>query len=335
MVNVTEILSLLLVTSSQMTCMICNISYKLYLTRWDYILKCLFIVLAIILNSKEIHILRKRKNKKPYEKMLLSLSICDLSYEVTDSAFVIATTYSVVQGDDNLSSTLWILWGSFCVLVAMISLLHLIFISIDRVWAITAPFHHRASMTGRKVLVGLILSWTLPHMVIIRFVIQIVYTGTRVDKINYLTKEPTKVLAMIMSGAHIVFLISHTATIITVQRRTNVQKGTNVQNGTTSKTKRNSSQPNQQLNTLIICVGTVLCFVLSSTPFIIAHLITWDTPVWLEMLSYTMFSLNSVLNSAIFLAQYYRYERNNATHLRKLITKSIKMQKQREENVVP
>ena len=313
-----------------MTCLICNVSPKTYLAGWDYILNCLLTLLAIILNAKEINILRKRKEKKPYEKMLLSLSCCDLSYQLADSVFLPMVAYAVVKKDYNLSSTLWLTWGSTSFLVAMISLLHLIFISIDRAWAVTAPFHHLSVVDGRKVVVAISVAWTLPLLVVLLFTIHIVLHESSTGMINYITnRAPTKVLATLMLVTNIAFLISNTTTLWIVF------KSKSAQTSSIAMTFQEKDGPlSQQMHCLIICVGTVLCFVVSSTPLIISRLITWDTPLWLEALGYTMFSLNSVLNSAIFLTQNYRHKRSKALKSRRSTNQELIVENQRSKATV-
>ena len=316
-----------------MTCLICHVSYKTgYLTGWSYILNCILTLSAIILNSIEIHILRKRRDKKPYEKMLLSLSTCDLSYQLSDFIFLSIIAYAVVKDDYTLSSTLWLAWGCICVLMAVISLLNLIFISVDRVWAVTAPFHHLSFVSGRKVLAAIVIAWCLPLLMLTLFIIQIIQSDSSIERINYITKEPTKVLAAFMLATHIAFLISSTVTIWTVFKSKSAQ-------ALTSSCPLTSQKPfishnlSQQSHCLIICVGTILSFIVSSSPFIISQLVTWNTPLWLEDLGYTMFSFNAVLNSAIFLIQNYRNEKRKMKS-RKSTTQELIIENKLKESAV-
>ena len=97
---------------------------------WSRVLGGCFAVLLIVLNSIEITILRQRKKKKAYEKLLLSLSVADLLLGVLamTSGSVGAFAHKInAPYVDTYTFSMWIIVILFGVLASM---LHLISISV-------------------------------------------------------------------------------------------------------------------------------------------------------------------------------------------------------------
>ena len=64
-----------------------------------------------------------------------------------------------------------------------------------------------------------------------------------------------------------------------------------------------------QLRVFRLCMGTVMIFVISSTPFVVVNITEWNSPEWLIYLSNAMVPINSIATSLLFLYQNYQSTR--------------------------
>ena len=81
-------------------------------------------LLIIILNSIEIHTLRRTRNKPFYEKILLSLTVCDLMGGIYASSTVPFTTLV----DSRFHKLYWTVWSFVVCYCAFNTIMHLIII---------------------------------------------------------------------------------------------------------------------------------------------------------------------------------------------------------------
>ena len=129
------------------------------LPQWNMIVSLTMPLVGIFVNSVEIHVLRRTVNKQYYENIWLCLSLCDLIVGIC--AFMLSLAVSIVKSKYYIL----LIWSAaalvFCYFL-LINLLHLIIISVDRVWAIGVPFHHRIHASRKKLNISLGLAWCVP-----------------------------------------------------------------------------------------------------------------------------------------------------------------------------
>ena len=105
-------------------------------------------VIVVILNIAEIVIIaRKKKNKKNnFERTLLSLSVTDLFYGALNLALLTSqlTIMNIQHGDMIVSYTIHLF-------VVVSSMLHVLLIATDRLFAVVAPLKHRVVATPKQM----------------------------------------------------------------------------------------------------------------------------------------------------------------------------------------
>lgn len=112
---------------------------------------------AFILNIVEIIlIIRMRKRWKPFDKMLLSFSFADLLVATVTIVYYVLWLCDVSIRGQKLSQSDFILLLLFS---EESSLLHVLFITIDRFYAIRYPIQHNIKMKGRLPNIIIIAVW--------------------------------------------------------------------------------------------------------------------------------------------------------------------------------
>ena len=250
-----------------------------------------------MLNAIEIQILRTTTDKPFYEKILLSLTICDLLNATLGSVSLLL--FLVIQDRPYFLLLIWVIslygvWFS-----ALVSLLHLIFISFDRLWAISFPLHHRRYNSKTKLVIALASSWGIPSLLMLATIIYVITQKLTLMAIYIFVFDTIfSTAATIILIADVAFLFSYSAIIcITFSRKKDVAV-------------RNQRQQSRFGNTLILCMSIVLIFVVFTTPFVVGFLTTWRRPYWFGMLSVGLFTMNQISNSTAFLIQRYRTKRS-------------------------
>ena len=180
------------------------------------------------------------------------------------------------------------------------SMLHLIIISLDRLWAVKAPLHYNLHVWGKKVITAVSLSWGIPMiLLLVNVAINILHKMTAEAIYSYLVTTMFSIVAKVVLLAGIVFLSCYGAIIwIMIRQKRQSIHGTN-------------AQQKRFKNTVSLCFGIVLVFILFTTPFVIVYLTTWERPKWARTLSSTLMNLNPIFNSLVYLIQTYRVRKLN------------------------
>jgi 7 transmembrane receptor (rhodopsin family). len=111
-------------------------------------------VIVAILNVLEIIlILRLKRKKKIFEVILLSLSVADLLFGLSNASVCV-----VFLGNWKSISVFDVSYTTYFFFV-LTSILHLIFIALDRLAAIVRPIRHNIFMTRKKVYICLAVVW--------------------------------------------------------------------------------------------------------------------------------------------------------------------------------
>ena len=225
--------------------------------------------------------------------MLLSLSVCDLLVGILVFTFV--PYYSIVQQDEFYIRIYKVVWTFVLCYLNITTLLHLIIIGMDRLWAIRAPFHHRIHTSHKKLVVLLGLCWCLPMIFILVNIISIFTQDMELKMVHvYVTTTMCSVVAKIDIVAAILLLFCYSAIICIIRER----------RGKINQSKH-SNQSNS-MNTLIMCIGIVLVFILFTAPFVAVYITIWERPKWLDSLSRFVLPLSQICNSLLYFLQKYR-----------------------------
>lgn len=114
-----------------------------------------FGLIVVILNIAEIILIsRIKRKKKIYEICILSLSVTDLLFGISNS--VVGAIYLSKNAQND--SILEITYTTYFYFV-LNSILHLIWITFDRLWLVLKPLQHRAYVSRRRICIVLAATW--------------------------------------------------------------------------------------------------------------------------------------------------------------------------------
>ena len=245
----------------------------------------------IITNSIQINILRKRVRKRAYEKVLLSLSVCDLITGLINSISLglvlqLARTFN----QENLATVTVVSWGFVVYYLTTVTLLHHMLNTLDRMFAVVYPLKHISWMTNRRVNQAVMTAWLLP-------IIAIASNGTDTiiqklslaELLKFTFTSLAGRLAVLVLAADVIFVTSYGIIVCFILKL--------------KKMDQNHSHRVTQMKVLFLCLGSVVIFVLSTTPFVVTYIIPWQKPKWLDLFSISTYSLKSAANSIFFLIQ--------------------------------
>ena len=261
---------------------------------WFKLIASFVMLLSIVLNLVEAVLLLKRRRKNNYEKLLLSLSANEFLNGLLNAPLLGYVMYG------GLNDHIFLVWTCMLANSVTNSLIHLMLISMDRLWALSAPINHRSYAARRNVGVfALVTSWCAPLIAVLGFVVNIIasnHVSTYKDTFPILMQF----IAVIILIADMVFCICYGTIVVLLLKRK--QPG-----------KRIRSK--QQKRVLILCFSVVFVFIFSSTPIVVIHLINWKHPEWLQLLGWCLYPVNAILNSVIFLVQDYRIKKQASSSL--------------------
>ena len=243
-----------------------------------------FCMTALILglNTAEIWIL-SRGHKKTFQNILISLSVADLLLGISSLLDCFATIYHWQRASKLISIC------SFYYFM-LVSILHLVFISLDRFGAIAFPHNYNRFSHKRKLLLGLLPSWFLPAICLMcQFLANYSRGQQRWDVLHGFDFDSSYWLNVVILLADLMFMITY-AVIICLMSRKKVL--------TSQPPKRETAVRN---HALLLCICTVLAFMACTSPFLVAHITKWNKPNWLGTLYRNSLIANSTINPLIVL----------------------------------
>ena len=141
-----------------------------------------------ILNLTEIFMIAKLKEKKIYEITLLSLSVSDCMFGLSN-VIVSSIVLSNLCRFEELSESSYVLYLVF----VLASIFHLIFMAIDRVILVVKPLHHKIIFTKKRACVAIATIWTITLIISISLFVRYelieatkkeVFLKTSITKVN-------------------------------------------------------------------------------------------------------------------------------------------------------
>ena len=265
-------------------------------------------LLVVILNIAEIiFIVRIKGRMRIYEIILLSLSVSDcllgLSKAVIGSIFLSDSW----KPKDDLLETALIAYMFFI----LASILHLIFIAVDRVMIVLIPFQYETIFTRKRLKIGIALLWMLAFGISISTYIY--YKGTvserksnssniqnntsgsfkqtKCFKMKTVMKQGfqedmTLVLSISIVVSDLVMILCYSTIIYQINYKTR-------------KCQRAKSKKEEGLP--LLCVFIAGVFVMFTLPFAIARLNLRYIPFWADC--------SMILNSGMNSVMYFFYSR--------------------------
>ena len=276
-------------------------------------------VLIVILNVVEISLIIKIKRKKKiYEIILVSLSVSDCMFGLSN--VIVSSIYlSNSCKYDGLIETAYVSYAFF----VLTSIFHLIFIAVDRVMIVLKPFQYEIIFTTKRLKIGIAVLW------IVAFIIGVctytVYELTEMEPavperlnqsvsqnrtIALITQPKTKgkrerfqddmqlVLSIIIVTMDVLMVFCYCTIIYQMGgfvRRKNLN----------TKTAEDARLP-------ILCVGIAAAFIIFTLPYAIARFYLGKIPFWANFI----LLLNSGMNSVVYffrqrIEKYHKKENNN------------------------
>ena len=110
-------------------------------------------IIVALLNIIEIILILRLKRKKIFEIVLISLSVADLLFGLSNAS--ICVVFFARWRDESVFDATFTSYFFF----VLTSIFHLIFIAIDRLSAIVRPIRHKVLMTRKKVYIILCAVW--------------------------------------------------------------------------------------------------------------------------------------------------------------------------------
>ena len=246
-----------------------------------------FGIVIVVLNIIEITIICRLRNKKIYEVLLLSLSVSDLLFGLSNSVKCI-----IFLSDHKKYESLEITYFYFIAT----SILHLTWISLDHVWAVHAPLKHNINVTKKRTVTLIIATWLFTTMAASSMFIydeieeslgnateNVNVTKSTTDKLRKYKLIVQQACSIIILIADIVFIISYSFIIYTLNKRSTVRK-------IISATARAS-----QVRIAVNCTFVCSVFVLFTFPYATAFLITGSARGWANSLLVSNSGLNTIV----------------------------------------
>ena len=243
-------------------------------------------ILIAVLNIVEIAMIAKiRRKKRIYEIILLSLSMSDCMFGLSN--VVVSSIYlSNTNSYGELLETAYISYAFFI----LTSIFHLIYIAVDRVMIVLKPLQYKSIFTSKRQKIGIAILW------ILAFVIGVTtYTAYELAEMepavsdrqnqpvsrNNFQKDIQLVLSIVIVVLDFSMVVSYGIIIY----RMSYKKRKKL----TPKSAKHERLP-------ILCVLIAAVFVLFTMPYAIARVSFGSVPFWANFI----LLLNSGMNSLVY-----------------------------------
>ena len=259
-------------------------------------------VLIAILNVVEISLIIKIKRKKKiYEIILVSLSVSDCMFGLSN--VIVSSIYlSNSCKYDDLIETAYVSYAFF----VLTSIFHLIFIAVDRVMIVLKPFQYKNLFTTNRLKIGIAVLWILAFIIGVS-----AYTSYELNEM-----EPTVTEGLNQS-------VSRNSTIVLITQPITKGKRERFQNDmqlvlsiiivtmdvlmifcyctiiyqmSFVKRKNLNTKTPEDARLPILCVGIAAVFIIFTLPYAIARFYLGKIPFWANLI----LLLNSGMNSVVY-----------------------------------
>ena len=266
-----------------------------------------FGVLIAILNLAEIIMIAKIKRKKKiYEIVLLSLSVSDCMFGLSNVFVSIPYIASICRFQDLVETTY-----TLYVFFILTSIFHLLFITLDRLSAILKPLKHRTCLSRKRFYMYLAVLWILAVMISALLKILDEFTNT-FEKTELRARMPVQVMRTTPIRNLRIYRTrrsppsrpsSHPPTLPPGSKSNTFKADIVIISSysliiylTTFKTKKVSSAQKPSNKLPIICIAIAATFVMFTLPYAVATFVIGVATFWPNF----MLVLNSGVNSIVY-----------------------------------
>ena len=244
------------------------------------ILELVISISVFLLNIAEITmIVRIRRRKTIYEKLLVSLSVADGLFGFVNGLQQVTRALISKKAGGVVSEGTSVVYFFFI----FSSLQHLLVISLDRLWAICSPMKHRVIVTRRRIHIVIGLLWLFATVVTKAiFLDTFLHRETfRRRAIIHKTSINIAIMVLVADG---LFLVVNVILVCAIRRKKPVFGNEN--NPNTKAMERTVQR---------VCTTITVMFILFTAPWAIIKT-TSDTKSWTHLL----LILNSGMNSIAY-----------------------------------
>ena len=227
--------------------------------------------LVAVLNVIEIIIIARIKKRKKYEVLLLSLSLSDCLFGISN--IILASVY--ISNECHARSLLecsYILYLFF----VLTSMFHLTFMSIDRVIAVVKPFKHKFLFTQRRIYIIITILWSLTLVGCVSLFIADEVTQLSIQKVE---SEKEMIVSITIIVVDVVMIFSYSILMYHYNLKNRVA---------TQSSKRQKKLP-------IICILLGATFVLFTLPFALLVFTMEDVPFYANIILVGNSGVNSIV----------------------------------------
>ena len=227
--------------------------------------------LVAVLNVIEIVIIARIKKRKKYEVLLLSLSLSDCLFGISN--VLLASLY--ISNECHARSLLecsYILYIFF----VLTSMLHLTFMSIDRVIAVVKPFKHKFLLNQRRTNIIIAILWSFTLVACGSLFTADELKQLSIQKVEF---EKEMIVSITIIVVDIVIIFSYSIIIYHHRLKNKVA---------TQLTKRQKKLP-------IICIILGATFVLFTLPFALLVFTMEDVPFYANVILVGNSGVNSIV----------------------------------------
>ena len=262
---------------------------------WSQISSYIVLCLIVLINSWQIIILKNRGRKTSFDKLLLSLSSCELMMGIVSLTIAVALRIETLKPYHVLfQATLYI----FNSCVALSEYFHLIAITFDRTLAVVTPLKHRSYVTNKRTIFICMICWVIPIVWVFIYVAVFLLKGSFSSSMeDYYRTEFCFHSSILTICVDIIFIVCYGIIIHTISRRSQNPVG------------ESNRVQNQHAKTLFLCISYSAVFLIATIPFVILFLVPHRLSNWTVNSIVSLFTLNSFFNSTVFLVQHYYRKR--------------------------
>ena len=247
-----------------------------------------FGIAVVILNVIEITVICRLKRKKIYEILLLSLSFADLLFGVSNSILSIMYLSANMKYD-----SLEVTYTTYFYFITT-SILHLTWITLDRLWAVISPLKHKVNVTRKRTIHLIIATWiftTIAGSSILVYDRMVEAAEAKENKTTTSTVEDINVYEIITQRScsvmilitDIVFIFSYISIVFLLKRKKNIIRNAS------------ATAKNNQLKPVVVCTVLASVFAIFTIPYAVTSLTTGVIPLWANILLVSNSGLNSIV----------------------------------------
>ena len=254
------------------------------------------IIIAAINLFQAIYLSCYKKKRSNYECVLLSLSIADLLFGLSN--FSIGISFFTSQLHEEVFEITVTTYFFFI----LTSILHLSWITIDRLWAVYAPIKHNYTVTKKRINILLAFTWLATTFVSLFLILHdelvvekgkdLPPNGVSIENITVHVSRYQKTMETTLSsfivGINVIFVVSYGLLIYVI-----LEKSKRLNN---NKNQQVSSSFNKETKVVITCLLISVSFLCFTLPFAITVFVDGKS----SYVSGFFLQLNSAANSIVY-----------------------------------